>query len=280
MSEMKPFVFEDEALVRVIMIDGEPWFVAADVCRVLEIVNVSQAVDRLDADEVTLCQIEGSHRPTNVINESGLWSLVLRSDKPAAKRFKKWVTAEVLPSIRKTGRYDAAPELSRQSPFDGLLDPDIERMWQGRLALAHRILGKGAAKRLWDMSPMPQVANESPFSSKETAPDLDPEGCLRKLLDWVPRGTERTIEELIAERANPDAVRFLRHLGILPDPKGWDGWVAVSNTARTLAQLFSGSPWRANWSPALLQLPEARRYPGVIHFHIVTRAVLIKHAAE
>ncbi|MEG9884806.1 MAG: Bro-N domain-containing protein [Hyphomicrobiales bacterium] len=104
MNAITPFQFEDYP-VRVIEKDGEPWFVAADVCAVLGIQNPSMAVRRLDEDEVTLYQIEGSHRPTNIVNESGLYSLVLRSDKPQAKRFKKWVTAEVLPTIRKTGQY-------------------------------------------------------------------------------------------------------------------------------------------------------------------------------
>lgn len=104
MSNIVPFTFEG-AQVRVVEIAGEPWFVAADVCAVLEIGNPSMAMNRLEEDEVTLSQIEGSHRPTNLISESGLYSLVLRSDKPQARPFRKWVTAEVLPSIRKTGRY-------------------------------------------------------------------------------------------------------------------------------------------------------------------------------
>ena len=92
---------------------GEPWFVLADVCRVLEVGNPSDAARRLDEDEkATLDNIEG--RPGHgaqsfaIISESGLYSLILTSRKLAAKRFKKWVTAEVLPSIRKTDRYARA----------------------------------------------------------------------------------------------------------------------------------------------------------------------------
>ena len=107
-------VFEDENHndFRTLDINGEPWFVLADVCRELEIKNVSDAASRLDQDEkMTLALNEGQSgvrggpRQMNVINESGLWSLILRSDKPEAKRFKKWVTSEVLPAIRKTGSY-------------------------------------------------------------------------------------------------------------------------------------------------------------------------------
>ncbi|MBL4837715.1 MAG: phage antirepressor KilAC domain-containing protein [Kordiimonadaceae bacterium] len=85
--------------------NGEPWFVASDVCKILEIRNTSDAIKRLDQDEVTLDLIEGSHRQTNLINESGLYGLVLRSDKPNARKFRKWITSEVLPAIRKNGSY-------------------------------------------------------------------------------------------------------------------------------------------------------------------------------
>lgn len=101
---------------------GNPWFVAADVCGALDIRNTSDAVARLDEDEkrvTTLGTNEGLQtqglgpQTLNVINESGLYSLILTSRKEEAKRFKRWVTHEVLPSIRKTGSYSlagAAPE--------------------------------------------------------------------------------------------------------------------------------------------------------------------------
>ena len=106
MSNVAIFNFESKA-IRSVLIEGEPWFVAADVCSVLEIANPSDALGRLDADERTLVSIEGASNglKLNGINESGLYSLVLGSRKPEAKAFKKWLTSEVLPSIRKTGRY-------------------------------------------------------------------------------------------------------------------------------------------------------------------------------
>lgn len=91
--------------LRVVMMSGEPWFAAVDVCRALSIGNPSDAIRTLDDDEVTLGTIEGSHRQTNLINESGLYALIFKSRKPEAKKFKRWVTHEVLPSIRKTGSY-------------------------------------------------------------------------------------------------------------------------------------------------------------------------------
>ena len=114
MSEIVPFTFpETGGQVRVVMRDGEPWFVAADVCAVLGIGNPSQAVSYLDDDErsETLITSEGIRgNPTRaIVSEAGLYSLILRSRKPEAKAFKRWVTHEVLPSIRKTGGYSLAP---------------------------------------------------------------------------------------------------------------------------------------------------------------------------
>lgn len=93
--------------VRIVMVKGEPWWYAVDVCKVLDIGNASQAVSYLDDDErSTLISNEGGQQRTvNAINESGLYSLIFKSRKPEAKRFRKWVTSEVLPSIRKTGTY-------------------------------------------------------------------------------------------------------------------------------------------------------------------------------
>lgn len=111
MSELSVFNFGTHA-VRTLTRDGEPWFVATDVCDVLTI--STEATRRLDDDEKGLrtVQTPGGQQEMTVINESGLYSLTLTSRKPEAKRFKKWVTSEVLPSIRKTGQY-AAPKAKR-----------------------------------------------------------------------------------------------------------------------------------------------------------------------
>lgn len=112
-SALAPTVFNFTTQpLRVIVRNDEPWFVAADVCAALDHSNVTQALKRLDDDEQALISSEGIHRGSdlvNVVNESGLYSLILGSRKPEAKRFKKWVTSEVLPAIRKTGRFEAAP---------------------------------------------------------------------------------------------------------------------------------------------------------------------------
>jgi prophage antirepressor-like protein len=90
--------------VRTVVQNDEPWFIAADVCKVLEIKNVTQALQRLDEDERSMFNI-GRQGDANIVNEPGLYELIFASRKPEAKLFKKWVKQEVLPSIRKTGQY-------------------------------------------------------------------------------------------------------------------------------------------------------------------------------
>ncbi len=91
--------------VRTIEKDGQIWWVLKDVCDVLDISNATVTASRLEEDEVTKFDLGGKVGITNIINESGLYNVILRSDKPEAKPFRKWVTSEVLPSIRKTGSY-------------------------------------------------------------------------------------------------------------------------------------------------------------------------------
>lgn len=104
MNEMQIFEREEFGQIRTTTIDGEPWFVAVDVCRALEHSNVSSALERLDDDERSKLNL-GRQGETNIVNEPGLYTLVLGSRKPEAKAFKRWITHEVLPSIRKTGAY-------------------------------------------------------------------------------------------------------------------------------------------------------------------------------
>lgn len=109
MDENKIQVWNYESSeIRTIQKDGEPWFVLADVCKVLEIARGTKVAERLEEDEVRQTSITdslGRQQKAYIINESGLYTVILRSDKPQAKPFRKWVTSEVLPSIRKHGAY-------------------------------------------------------------------------------------------------------------------------------------------------------------------------------
>lgn len=107
MNELQIFKNEQFGEIRTITKNNEIMFVAADVCKILEIKNPTQAVERLDDDEKAMLNIGLRGGATNVVNEYGLYSLVLSSRKPEAKAFKRWITHEVIPAIRKTGGYTA-----------------------------------------------------------------------------------------------------------------------------------------------------------------------------
>lgn len=101
----------ESATLRVVIIDGEPHWIAADVCRVLEIQNTADTLNRLDEDETGIVSIyTPPEQPFRTVTEAGLYSLILGSRKPQAKAFKRWVTHEVLPQIRATGSYHKRPE--------------------------------------------------------------------------------------------------------------------------------------------------------------------------
>lgn len=97
--------------------NGSPWFVAMDVCKATLHSNTTVAVGSLDPDEQTKLNLGG--RVVNCVSESGLYSLILKSRKPEAKAFKKWVTSEVLPTIRKTGGLLGSHEAQDHYPLDG-----------------------------------------------------------------------------------------------------------------------------------------------------------------
>lgn len=112
MSNLIPFDFNGNSL-SVVLIKNEPWFIAIDICNALGLSDTNKALLGLDEDEKRKHeQYSGTGRKPFLVNESGLYSLILRSRRPEAKVFKKWVTGEVLPSIRKTGSYTAKQENS------------------------------------------------------------------------------------------------------------------------------------------------------------------------
>lgn len=155
------FAFEDE-LCRVVIREGQPWFVAKDVCRVLGIVNYRDAVSPLDDDEKGVASTDtlGGEQDMLIINESGLYTLVVRS-RPATTpgtvqhRFRKWVFGEVLPEIRRTGSYQAT---------DAVPDWDWE-MIAGKLSLvreARLAHGKKVSAALWVTLGLPMPEADKP----------------------------------------------------------------------------------------------------------------------
>ncbi|HEH9652039.1 TPA: Bro-N domain-containing protein [Pasteurella multocida] len=126
LTQLSTFLFETH-IIRTLSINNEPWFVVADLCKALELSSPTKAILNLDEDEVALNSIQGISKgndKVNLVSESGMYTLILRCRDAVKKgstphRFRKWVTAEVLPQIRKTGKYEV------QSQQLALPEPDL-----------------------------------------------------------------------------------------------------------------------------------------------------------
>lgn len=128
-ADLMPFTYEG-ANLRTVVVDGEPEFVASDVCRILEHSNPSAAVGGLDDDERGLRNVEtpsGTQQMVTV-TEAGLYSLIIRSRKAEAKRFRRWITHDVLPAIRKTGSYSVTPTLTEDELIHQALTVSARRV--------------------------------------------------------------------------------------------------------------------------------------------------------
>ena len=138
--ENKLMIFENEAFgkVRTLNLNGEPWFVAVDVCSVLDLSNPTIAVSRLDEDERAKFNL-GRQGDATIVNEPGLYTLVLGSRKPEAKAFKRWITHEVLPNIRKHGVYITDEKLKLFAEHPELLDALMKSLYAAHAEnLRHR----------------------------------------------------------------------------------------------------------------------------------------------
>ncbi len=178
-NEVQVFTNPEFGEVRTLTIDGMPWFVLKDVCEVLGATNDRNVAARLDTDEkgARLMDTLGGPQKMTVINESGLYSVILRSDKPKAKTFRKWVTSEVLPAIRREGAYvlplasgDSTAPLRTLTPDDYLA---AARLIAGcrpdRLMIVIDTLERGG----WDLgnarSRLPAVGSTADIAERITA---------------------------------------------------------------------------------------------------------------
>lgn len=152
----------NESPVRIELIEGHPWFVLADLCRVLELTNPSMVCDSLDEDEkgLSITDTLGGRQKMLTVSESGLYALVFKSRKPEAKTFRKWVTAEVLPALRQTGKYEVPVNEEPQTPF---VLPRERTVRDQVMSLRELLLNSAAAVQLkmLDTGRAQQVANLS-----------------------------------------------------------------------------------------------------------------------
>lgn len=146
MPNLVPFAFEDNLVRSCLDENGEPWFVAKDVCRVLGIENNRDAISSLDEDEkITVANPDGNPRAGiphqyTLISESGLYALIFRSRKPQARAFSKWVRAEVLPALRTSGHYETPGYRERMEQYRSDSAPQPEAARYLRPAMRERLL--------------------------------------------------------------------------------------------------------------------------------------------
>jgi anti-repressor protein len=189
MNEIQKIFNYQGTQLRTVVLNNEPWFVAKDVCEILEIKNPTDALKRLDSDERARFNL-GRQGKTNIVNEPGLYTLILGSRKPEAKQFKRWITHEVIPSIRKHGAYMTPEKIE-----EVLLNPDtliklatnLKEEQQKRIA---------AEKQIEQQKPLVNFAETCMASDKsllvrEVAKMISKQGILmgerrlfQKLRDW------------------------------------------------------------------------------------------------
>ena len=199
MNELQIFENPQFGKVRSVKKDNEPWFVAADVCRALEQSNVTVTLDRLDEDERAKFNL-GRQGDTWCVNEPGLYSLVLGSRKPEAKAFKRWITHEVIPSIRRTGGYLLPKDYP--SALRALADSEEKRM---------ALLAENEAQRqaIADFQPIKQyvdsiLSSSGTMATSQIAADYDlSANRLNKILR----------EECIQHCVNGQWILYQRHMG-------------------------------------------------------------------
>ncbi|MCM1277196.1 MAG: Bro-N domain-containing protein, partial [Lachnospiraceae bacterium] len=141
MNEMQIFDYEGKT-VRTVEINGEPWFVLKDVCEILGISKHRDVASRLDEDERGLVRLDtpGGKQEMTAVNESGLYNVILRSDKPEAKPFRKHVTSVILPTIRKTGGYVANEDMFIEHYLPGV-DESVKQLFRESLLTIDNLNG-------------------------------------------------------------------------------------------------------------------------------------------
>ncbi|HEX9837117.1 MAG TPA: Bro-N domain-containing protein [Alphaproteobacteria bacterium] len=234
MNEIAVFDFEDEA-VRAIEIDAEPWFVGRDVCRCLEISDHHQALGRLDDDEKGGYNIPTQRGARNmiVISEPGVYRLVFTSRTEVAERFKRWLAHEVLPALRRHGRFEigrapaaGAGGVSARMAAD--LAPALSMVREAR-----HVFGVVAARALWRETPLPYLPEfDAACGGTDTDPEAEGGACLAYLLAQGVHGTP--LAELV-EAAPDTALAFgVRRI---------NGDLGIASKGRIRA-LFAGTRWQ------------------------------------
>lgn len=235
MNAIQNFAFE-EHLVRVVERDGAPWFIGKDVCGALGVNKHRDALSTLDPDERASSTTDplglGGPQEMTIVSEAGVYRLVFRSRKPEAERFKRWLAHEVLPQIRKTGRY--VPGGSEPEPLPGL-DTSSVAVWRAKIDLVREAriqFGPARARLLWQEMGLPAVP--------QLAADTEPEACLAHLLDAEIESA--TVGDMLraAMRGDSEAAAGLLAFGV----RAGDGVFNVANAHPFILRLYRPTRWR------------------------------------
>jgi len=242
-NAVENFAFGDE-LVRVVDRNGEPWFVARDVCRALELQGgAAQHLRNVDDDDKGVITIHtpGGEQSVTIISEGAMYGLVFKSRKPVAERFQRWVTHEVLPAIRRHGGYG---HNSGASPDPAALDMARDGSFSEKLRcieLALRVHGRTRAQEMWRKMGLPEVPPAPPTERDEARK------CLIHLLDFVVTdidGERARVRELIDETLDEsEAGRALLIQHGIKLHHGGEGFM-VANTGEAVTRIFAGTRWR------------------------------------
>lgn len=251
--------------------DGEFCFVAKDICTCLEIKNNRDALSSLDDDEagVVLTDTRSNNgvqqkRDLRYVTESGLYTIILRSRKAVTPgtvqhRFRKWVTGEVLPALRKTGAYAPTGMDIIAVPVGGdraLLNNEINAR-TAILREARNIYGREAAATLWKRLGLPDIASEGVNELAGTAKD-DGVGCLNHLLNHS-AGNGLSVRQVLSNGQHDKRSSAGHRFGIsVNNQRIHPGGIAIVNQHPFLETVFAQTQWAGNWREALLSLDGAR----------------------
>lgn len=273
-NQIIPFQYESQNVRIIKDEEGNPWWVAKDVCDILNIQQATRAVENLDEDEVSKTHTlytNGGPQTVITISESGLYALIIRSNKPEAKKFRKWITSEVLPSIRKTGTYtepgraraktDPLLELVRQQEKAvRFLAARIKahKLFDGKLrqALLHAVDDTLEATGV-DYSVCMLHCPGGGRNAKDTALGIDPARFLDDLL--AVKFVGRTVLDLLNGVNNPDGgpeMNILQDHGFRPSEHSL--FVRPGHAIRYIAEHYPGLGQREA-AEVLIRLPGAYR---------------------
>ena len=238
MSNILPYDFEDN-LVRVVLIAGDPWWVAADVAKVLGYRNAPDMVRNLDEDEkgTHIVRTLGGDQEMNVISEGGLYVAIFKSRRPEAIKFRKWVTGTVLPELRRTGRYT----LHEQDPPPTLPHEAQAAELQARVSVvraALRLFGTRGARDIWVQMGLPV-----PIAHAKASAEDDP--LATSVREWIADRQEVSVEDVCAGLDIINEVSIGRRIGALLRMFGWRQTHVARDGHRTF-RMFS-APGTPRW---------------------------------